>query len=184
MGCVSKALCLWRHVLISWWLGGVQRDAALIGVPLKSDVDSQGFQEAKDWLQAKNKNARDAVRSLIVKWKAYRSVIAEPERYGKLAEDLYIVRNAGFNGNPPRQTILLIWSTQTTQPWHPSNIIFCADPGWDQDICPPGNCAKYPTHMTIKTTGHYASSQSEQARDAAISNAKGIPRGRDTRWRK
>jgi hypothetical protein len=79
---------------------GVVKRREIIGVPLKTDVDSQGFQEAKDWLQAKNKNARDAVRSLIVKWKAYRSVIAEPERYGKLAEDLYIVRNAGFNGNP------------------------------------------------------------------------------------
>jgi hypothetical protein len=78
----------------------VATELELISVPLSTDVDLKQVQDARDWLQSIKKNARDAVRALIVKWKAYRSVIAEPERYGKLAEDLYIVRNAGFNGNP------------------------------------------------------------------------------------
>jgi len=72
----------------------------LISVPLQTDVDPKQVQEARDWLQSTGKKSRDVVRSLIVKWKAYRSAIAEPERYTKIAEDLYKVRNAGFNGNP------------------------------------------------------------------------------------
>jgi len=44
-------------------------------------------------------NAR--VIELIEKWKIYRGTVAEPVRYCKLKDDLYKVRNAGWNGNPP-----------------------------------------------------------------------------------
>jgi len=41
------------------------------------------------------------VNQLIAAWTAYRSGTAEPERYCELKSDLYKVRNAGWNGNPP-----------------------------------------------------------------------------------
>lgn len=44
------------------------------------------------------------VNDLIAKWKAYRIGIVEPDRYCQLKTDLYTVRNAGWNGNPPIST--------------------------------------------------------------------------------
>lgn len=72
----------------------------LISVPLKTDVDPAEVQVARDWLKSTDKNARDAVRLLIGKWELYRAAVPEPERYGILKDDLYKVRNAGFNGLP------------------------------------------------------------------------------------
>lgn len=44
------------------------------------------------------------VNDLIAKWKAYRIGIVEPDRYCQLKTDLYLVRNAGWKGNPPIST--------------------------------------------------------------------------------
>ena len=41
------------------------------------------------------------LNDLIAKWKAYRAVYPEPERYEKLRIDLYQARNPGWNGSPP-----------------------------------------------------------------------------------
>ena len=41
------------------------------------------------------------VNQLIAAWIAYRSAMAEPERYCELKSDLYKVRNAGWGSNPP-----------------------------------------------------------------------------------
>lgn len=41
------------------------------------------------------------VNDLIAKWKVYRGSIAEPGRYCQIKTDLYQVRNAGWQGNPP-----------------------------------------------------------------------------------
>jgi hypothetical protein len=41
------------------------------------------------------------LNDLLSKWKAYRGSIAEPDRYCQIKNDLYQVRNAGWNGNPP-----------------------------------------------------------------------------------
>jgi len=41
------------------------------------------------------------LNDLLSKWKAYRAGIAEPDRYCQIKNDLYQVRNAGWNGNPP-----------------------------------------------------------------------------------
>jgi hypothetical protein len=68
--------------------------------PLSPVVDDNEVQTARDWIASKNRNLRDAVRRLIGKWTLYRSVVDEPERYGVLKDDLYKVRNAGFEGNP------------------------------------------------------------------------------------
>lgn len=46
-----------------------------------------------------NQNAR--VNQLIVAWTAYRSGTLEPDRFCELKSDLYKVRNADWNGNPP-----------------------------------------------------------------------------------
>ena len=43
----------------------------------------------------------DRLNELLAKWKTYRADIAEPERYCQLKADLYQVRNADWNGNPP-----------------------------------------------------------------------------------
>ena len=43
----------------------------------------------------------DRFNELLGKWKTYESGIAEPERYCQLKSDLYQVRNAGWQGNPP-----------------------------------------------------------------------------------
>lgn len=47
------------------------------------------------------------VNDLIAKWKSYRSNIVEPDRYCQIKTDLYQVRNAGWNGNPP----IAVWPT-------------------------------------------------------------------------
>ena len=41
------------------------------------------------------------LNELLSKWKAYRSALPEPDRYCQIKTDLYQVRNAGWNGNPP-----------------------------------------------------------------------------------
>jgi len=41
------------------------------------------------------------LNDLIAKWKTYRAALPEPDRYEQLRIDLYQVRNAGWNGNPP-----------------------------------------------------------------------------------
>jgi hypothetical protein len=41
------------------------------------------------------------VRALIARWKAYRSSTPEHQRYEQIANDLYCVRNPGFNRCPP-----------------------------------------------------------------------------------
>jgi hypothetical protein len=41
------------------------------------------------------------MNDLLAKWKTYRGSIAEPARYCQIKDDLYQVRNAGWNGNPP-----------------------------------------------------------------------------------
>lgn len=41
------------------------------------------------------------VRELIVRWTSYRATIPESRRYCELKNDLYQVRNPGFNGSPP-----------------------------------------------------------------------------------
>lgn len=38
---------------------------------------------------------------LLAKWKSYRSGIPEPGRYCRIKDDLYQVRNANWQGNPP-----------------------------------------------------------------------------------
>lgn len=52
------------------------------------------------------------VNDLLAKWKAYRAAIAEPQRYCQLKSDLYQVRNAGWNGNPP----ISIWPANLIDP--------------------------------------------------------------------
>lgn len=43
----------------------------------------------------------DRLNDLISKWKNYRVSIPEPGRYCQIKDDLYQVRNAGWNDNPP-----------------------------------------------------------------------------------
>jgi hypothetical protein len=40
-------------------------------------------------------------KDLKARWLEYRKDIAEPERYCQIKGDLYLVRNAGYDGNPP-----------------------------------------------------------------------------------
>lgn len=41
------------------------------------------------------------LNDLRAKWMAYRGATPEPGRYCQIKDDLYKVRNAGWNGNPP-----------------------------------------------------------------------------------
>jgi len=41
---------------------------------------------------------------LLTKWKVYRSAVPEPQRNCSIKNDLYVVRNADWNGNPPIST--------------------------------------------------------------------------------
>jgi hypothetical protein len=41
------------------------------------------------------------LNELIRAWNSYRNGIAEPQRFCQIKNDLYQVRNAGWNGNPP-----------------------------------------------------------------------------------
>jgi hypothetical protein len=52
------------------------------------------------------------VNDLMAKWKAHRSGIAEPQRYCQIKTDLYQVRNAGWNANPP----IGIWPPHLVDP--------------------------------------------------------------------
>ena len=52
------------------------------------------------------------MNELLAHWKAYRGGIPEPDRYCQLKADLYQVRNAGWNGNPP----LTIWPAPLIDP--------------------------------------------------------------------
>jgi len=52
------------------------------------------------------------LNDLIAKWKAYRASIDEPGRYCQIKDDLYSVRNAGWNGNPP----LVVWPPALIDP--------------------------------------------------------------------
>jgi len=52
------------------------------------------------------------VNDLLAKWKLYRGAFPEPERYCQLKDDLYKVRNAGWDGNPP----LSIWPANLIDP--------------------------------------------------------------------
>ncbi|MBE7426732.1 MAG: hypothetical protein IT503_05690 [Burkholderiaceae bacterium] len=52
------------------------------------------------------------INGLLTAWKAYRAALPEPARYCQLKEDLYKVRNAGWNGNPP----LAAWPANLVDP--------------------------------------------------------------------
>jgi len=54
----------------------------------------------------------DRFNELLAKWKTYESGIAEPERYCQLKSDLYQVRNAGWQGNPP----ISVWPADLIDP--------------------------------------------------------------------
>jgi len=43
----------------------------------------------------------DRLNELIAKWKSYRAPLADSDLYCQLRQDLYQVRNAGWDGNPP-----------------------------------------------------------------------------------
>jgi hypothetical protein len=53
-------------------------------------------------------NKDTKVWALIAKWESYRATISEPSRYCQLKNDLYQVRNPGFNGSP----LLTTWPTR------------------------------------------------------------------------
>ena len=59
-------------------------------------------------------DAKDTARlnDLIAKWKAFRGAIPEPDRYEQIRADLYQVRNAGWQGNPP----LSVWPPNLIDP--------------------------------------------------------------------
>jgi hypothetical protein len=52
------------------------------------------------------------LNDLLSKWKAYRAAIPEPDRYCQIRQDLYQVRNAGWNGNPS----LSVWPANLIDP--------------------------------------------------------------------
>lgn len=52
------------------------------------------------------------LNELLSKWKAYRGGIAEPDRYCQIKTDLYQVRNADWNGNPP----ISVWPADLIDP--------------------------------------------------------------------
>lgn len=57
-----------------------------------------------------NKDAK--VWALIAKWESYRATTPEPSRYCQLKNDLYQVRNPGFNGSP----LLTEWPARLLDP--------------------------------------------------------------------
>jgi hypothetical protein len=61
-------------------------------------------------MSIKDETAR--VNDLIAKWKAFRSSIGEPERYCQIKGDLYKVRNAGWQSNPP----ISVWPVHLIDP--------------------------------------------------------------------
>ena len=52
------------------------------------------------------------LNDLLSKWKDYRNAIDEPDRYCQIRQDLYQVRNAGWNGNPP----ISVWPPNLIDP--------------------------------------------------------------------
>lgn len=52
------------------------------------------------------------LNDLLAKWKAYRAALPEEERYCQIRLDLYQVRNAGWEKNPP----ITVWPTNLVDP--------------------------------------------------------------------
>jgi len=52
------------------------------------------------------------LNELISQWKAFRAGVPEPERYDQIRIDLYQVRNAGWQGNPP----ISVWPVNLIDP--------------------------------------------------------------------
>lgn len=54
----------------------------------------------------------DRLNELLRLWRAYRAPLTDPDLSCKLKDDLYKVRNAGWNGNPP----LSVWPAALIDP--------------------------------------------------------------------